>query len=67
MTAARLTGKNFDLYYALPEWERVSHRTVSLYMFFANVVNIEKIVEQPKEDILPDGNKVYKITYNGLH
>lgn len=67
MTAARLKGEEFDLYYALPEWERVSHRTVAPYMFFANVTKIQ--VEKGREEVgfLPDGNQVYRVTYNGLH
>lgn len=64
MTAARLKDENFDVYYALPETERVSHRTVSPYMFFGNVVERE---EKEKVPFLPDGNSVYKITFNGLH
>ncbi len=64
MTAARVKGEAFDVYYALPATERVSHRTVAPYMFFGNVTAIEKGEET---SFLPDGNSVYKITYNGLH
>ena len=64
MTAARIKGEKFELYYALPEWERVSHRTVSPYMFFGNITAIAK---NEVVDFMPDGNSVYKITYNGLH
>jgi mannose/cellobiose epimerase-like protein (N-acyl-D-glucosamine 2-epimerase family) len=64
MTASQIKGRSFELYYALPEWERVSHRTVALYMFFGNVVDIENVA---KAENLPDGNRIYRITYNGLH
>lgn len=64
MTAARVKGENFDLYYALPEWERVSHRTVSPYMFFGNVVSITR---DGSVRNMPDGNMLYRISFNGLH
>lgn len=64
MTAARVKGESFDLYYALPEWERVSHRTVSPYMFFGNVVSITR--EGTVKD-MSDGNMLYRISFNGLH
>lgn len=64
MTAARIKGKEIELYYALPEWERVSHRTVSPYMFFGNVTGISK---KGTVGFMPDGNSIYSITYNGLH
>ncbi len=64
MTAARIKGESFDVYYALPEWERVSHRTVSPYMFFGNITDIRQS-GAVKE--LPDGNMLYRITFNGLH
>lgn len=64
MTAARIKGESFDVYYALPEWERVSHRTVSPYMFFGNITDI-----RPSGAVkeLPDGNMLYRVTFNGLH
>lgn len=64
MTAARIKGESFDLYYALPEWERVSHRTVAPYMFFGNVTNINR---NGTVKNMPDGNMLYRITFNGLH
>lgn len=64
MTAARVKGKAFDVYYALPEWERVSHRTVAPYMFFGNVTNIDN---KGPVNGMPDGNIKYRITYDGLH
>lgn len=64
MTAARVKGKTFDVYYALPKTERVSHRTVSPYMFFGNVTAMDKGSKVPS---LPDDNIIFKITYNGLH
>lgn len=64
MTAARVKGKEIELYYALPEFERVSHRTVAPYMFFGNVTDIQKAGAL---SFLPDGNSIYKIKFNGLH
>ena len=64
MTAANIKNKEFELYYALPEWERVSHRTVAPYMFFGNITKIKAV---KKEYSLPDENIVYRVTYNGLH
>jgi hypothetical protein len=64
MTASRIKDKEFDLYYALPEWERISHHNVAPYMFFGNVV---KIHSEGKTEFLPDGNQIYKVTFNGLH
>ncbi|MCM1524836.1 MAG: hypothetical protein NC120_10305 [Ruminococcus sp.] len=64
MTAARLKGQEIEVYYALPEWERVSHLTVAPYMFFGNITGIYK---KGAVSFLPDGNSIYGITYNGLH
>lgn len=64
MTAVRFKGETFDVYYALPELERVTHRTVSAYMFFGNVTAIHN---DGSVNGLPDGNMLYRITYNGLH
>lgn len=64
MTAARIKGETFDVYYALPEWEKVSHRTVAPYMFFGNVRAIE---HEETLGFLPDGNISYRITFDGLH
>lgn len=65
MTASQIKNQPFDVYYALPEWERVSHRTVSPYMFRGNVIAITK--EKEPLSFLPDGNHIYKIRYNSLH
>ena len=67
MTACRIKGEEMTLYYALPEWERVSHRTVAPYMFFANVTRIEKQDSKALADFMPNGNQIYAINYNGLH
>ena len=64
MTASRIKDTEFDLYYALPEWERPSHHNLAPYMFFGNVVNIRPETKPP---FLPDGNQIYRVTYNGLH
>ena len=64
MTASRIKDTEFDLYYALPEWEHPSHRNLAPYMFFGNVVNIRP---ETKPDFLPDGNQIYRVTFNGLH
>lgn len=64
MTASRVKGTEFELYYALPEWERASHRNLAPYMFFGNVVNIRK---ENKLSFMPDGNQIYRVAFNGLH
>ncbi len=64
MTASRIKDTEFDLYYALPEWEKPSHNNLSPYMFFGNVVSW---CPEMKPSFLPDGNQIYKVTYNGLH
>ncbi len=64
MTASRIKDTEFDLYYALPEWERPSHRNVAPYMFFGNVLDIRP---ETKPLFLPDGNQIYRVTFNGLH
>lgn len=64
MTASRVKGLSFDLYYALPEWERVSHTTVAPYMFRGNVTNI---FGEGRPSFMPDGNRVCRVTFNSLH
>ncbi len=64
MTASRIKDTEFELYYALPEWERASHRVMAPYMFFGNVVNIHK---EDKLSFMPDGNSIYRVSFNGLH
>lgn len=64
MTAANYAGENFQLYYALPEWEVAKQENVAPYMFFANVVDVKKGMTVPD---LPDNNSVYKVTFNNLH
>lgn len=64
MTASRIKNVEFNLYYAIPEWERVSHRTVAPYMFRGNVVRITK---QNKVKFMKDGNRIYRVSYNSLH
>lgn len=64
MTASSVKNKEFQLYYAVPEWERPSHYNLAPYMFFGNVINIKK-TEKP--DFMPDGNQIYQISFNGLH
>lgn len=64
MTASRIKDTEFDLYYALPEWEYASHRNVAPYMFFGNVVDIRR---EGKAAFLPDGNQIYRVIFNGLH
>lgn len=64
MTSSRIKGVEFDLYYAIPEWERPSHHSLAPYMFFGNVVNIRP---ETKPSFLPDRNQVYRVTFNGLH
>lgn len=64
MTASRIKDTEFDLYYALPEWERPSHYNLAPYMFFGNIVNIRP---ETTPSFLPDHNRIYRVTYNGLH
>ena len=64
MTASRMKDTEFDLYYALPEWEKPSHRSFSPYMFFGNVVNY---CREMHPSFMPDGNHIYRVTFNGLH
>jgi len=64
MTASHIKSEDFKLYYALPEWERASHYNLAPYMFFGNIVDI-KTVENLS--FMPDGNKLYQVTFNGLH
>ena len=64
MSASRIKGTNFDLYYAIPEWERPSHHNLAPYMFFGNVIAYSP---ESKPAFLPDGNQIYKVTFNGLH
>lgn len=64
MTASRIKDMEFEVYYALPEWERASHRTVAPYMFFGNVRDIRR---EGKISFMPDGNEIYRVTFNGLH
>lgn len=65
MTSSRIKGETFELYYAIPEWERVSHRTVAPYMFRANVVDY--CVSEKTPSFMPDGNAIYKVTFDSLH
>lgn len=65
MTASQIKGKEFELYYALPEWERASHYNLAPYMFFGNIVNIETL--KYSLSFMPDGNIPYRVTFNGLH
>lgn len=55
---------SFTVYYALPRFERVSHRTVAPYMFSANITAKEPLKFRLE---LPDENTIYKITYDSLH
>lgn len=64
MTASRIKDTEFELYYALPEWERASHRNLAPYMFFGNIVDIRR---ENKIAFMPDGNHIYRVSYNGLH
>lgn len=66
MTASRIKDQPFDVYYALPEWERPSHKNLAPYMFFGNIVDILK-ENTPVSDFMKDGNAIYRVTYNSLH
>lgn len=64
MTASRIKDMDFDLYYALPEWERPSHNNIAPYMFFGNIVGI---CPESQPQFMPDGNRIYRVVFNGLH
>lgn len=64
MTSSKIKNIPFKVYYAPPEWERVSHRTVTPYMFRANITDIQ---QKGNIDFMPDGNHIYEITYQSLH
>lgn len=64
MTACRLKGKDITLYYALPYEEVVCQDTVAPYMFFANILDTKS---SEQLTFMPDGNRVTKVIFNGLH
>lgn len=64
MTASRIKDTEFELYYALPEWERASHYNLAPYMFFGNITDIRR---ENKLSFMPDGNQIYRVSFNGLH
>ncbi len=65
MTACRVKDTEFEVYYALPDWERhVTHRNFAPYMFFGNVVDIRN---EGKVKSLPDGNRIFRVSFNALH
>lgn len=64
MTAANIKNEEFDLYYALPEWEKASQKTVAPYMFWGNVSDVS---QGDRLKFMPDGNKTVKVTFNSLH
>jgi hypothetical protein len=64
MTASHAKDKEFELYYALPEWEKPTHRTIAPYMFSGEIVETNPL---EKPDFLPDGNQVYRVKYDALH
>ena len=64
MTASQAKGTDFDLYYALPEWEKPSHKNIAPYMFAAVLTAVSA---KEKPDFMPDGNQIYKVTFDSLH
>lgn len=64
MTASQAKGRDFDVYYALPEWEKPAYKNVAPYMFAANFVSFSG---KEKPDFMPDGNQIYKVTFDSLH
>ena len=64
MTSSRIKNSSFTVYYALPRYERVSHRTVAPYMFSANITAITK---KQLNTELPDSNLKYEIIFDSLH
>lgn len=64
MTASQAKDTDFNLYYALPEWEKPTHKNVAPYMFAANFVSFSS---NEKLNFMPDGNQIYKVTFDSLH
>lgn len=64
MTASHAKDTDFDLYYALPEWEKPSHKNITPYMFAAELTAVSA---KEKPDFMPDGNQIYKVTFDSLH
>lgn len=64
MTASQVKGRDIELYYALPEWEKPSHKILAPYMFFGNVTAVSRTT---KLEFMPDGNTIDKVTFNSLH
>lgn len=44
MTASRIKGEKFELYYDLPEWEKLSYKTVSPYIYSLQILSRRKPV-----------------------
>ena len=64
MTASKAKGKPFELYYALPEWEKATSKIIAPYMFAAELINAESM---DKLSFMPDGNQINKVTFDSLH
>lgn len=64
MTASQAKSTDFNFYYALPEWEKPTYKNVAPYMFAANFTSFS---EKEKPDFMPDGNQIYKVTFDSLH
>ena len=64
MTASKAKNVDFDLYYALPEWEKTSSQKLAPYMFAANQIGT---VFFEKPDFMPDKNQIRKVTFDSLH
>lgn len=64
MTASRIKGQAFDVYYALPRNEVISKQNVAPYMFFAS---IEDVTYETNIGFMPDDNSKIRVKYNQLH
>ena len=64
MTASKAKSETFDLYYALPEWEKPNKCIITPYMFAADLLGAVPI-ERP--DFMPDNNQIFKVTFDSLH
>ena len=64
MTASKAKEKTFELYYALPEWEKPTSNLIAPYMFAAELIEAESI---DKLTFMPDGNQINKVTFDSLH
>ncbi|MFI3177011.1 MAG: hypothetical protein R3Y67_05915 [Eubacteriales bacterium] len=67
MTACRMCEEDITLYYAFSVDEKPCQESAKPYMFFANFLDYEIVVDHNKIDFMPDENCISKVRFNGLH